>query len=45
MTEYNNSNLLKKQLLTPEDGQFRLKHVAILKILKSDKYWEHYKLF
>jgi hypothetical protein len=37
MTELNNSNLLKKQLLTPEDGQFRLKDVAILKILKSGK--------
>jgi hypothetical protein len=32
-----NSNFLIKQLLTPEDGQFRLKHVVILKILKSDK--------
>jgi plastocyanin domain-containing protein len=30
-------NLLKKQLLTPEDGQFRPKYVVILKILKSDK--------
>jgi hypothetical protein len=34
---------LKKQLLTLEDGQFRPKHVVILKILKSDNYWEHYK--
>jgi hypothetical protein len=36
---------LKKQLLTPEDGQLRPKHVVILKILKSDKCWEHYKVF
>jgi hypothetical protein len=28
---------LKKQLLTPEHGQFRPKHVVILKILKSAK--------
>jgi hypothetical protein len=35
MTE-KNSNLLKKQLLTLEGGQFRPKHVVILKILKSD---------
>jgi hypothetical protein len=27
----------EKQLLTPEDGQFRPKHVMILKILRSDK--------
>jgi hypothetical protein len=29
--------MFKTQLLTPEDGQFRPKHVVILKILKSDK--------
>jgi hypothetical protein len=34
---FEKKKLLKKQLLTPEDGQFRPKHVVILKILKSDK--------
>jgi hypothetical protein len=44
MTEKSNSNFLKRKLLTSEDGQFRPKHVVILKILKSDKCREHYKV-
>jgi hypothetical protein len=38
-------NLQNHYMFRPELAILRPKHVVILKILKSDKCWEHYKVF